>query len=117
MDEDQDTLVPVFAGSPQDAEMLRAALQGSGIDATTEASGVGGAYPVNVGDLGQTRVLVRARDRETARSIIQAGDAGMLDDGIQTARPAGARYALLIITILLLTILIAAVLADTGGTP
>ncbi len=109
VDEDHEALVTVFAGSPQDAELLRAALEGSGIDATTESSGVGGAYPVNVGDLGQTRVLVRARDRDAAREIIRAGDEGMLDDSSNgTARPEGARYALLAIAILVLVLLILA---------
>ena len=117
MEEDHEELVPVFAGSPQDAELLRAALEGSGLEVTTESSGIGGAYPVNVGDLGQTRVLVRSRDRETARAIIDAGDETMLDhDPDASARPEGARYALIAIAILLLVLLILAIVEGNSVT-
>ena len=78
---EEEELVAVFTGSPRDAEMLRAALAGSGIEAAIQSSGIGGAYPVNVGDLAKTKLLVRPEDAEDARAVIAAGDDGMLDEG------------------------------------
>ena len=65
--------VEVYRGSggPARAELLRSVLEGSGIECfVTGGFGASGAYPVNVGDLGQFGLLVHERDAERARELL-----------------------------------------------
>lgn len=86
--------------------MLRAALAGSGIEAAIQSSGIGGAYPVNVGDLAKTSVLVRAEDAERARDIIAAGDSRML---VVEPEDAPSRHRLVLVV--LATVVVIALVA------
>ena len=74
-----DDLVPVFVADRFTAEMIRSVLEGSGIPAANSGAGVSGAYPVNVGTLGEGRVLVRKKDEAKAREIIEAAQHGDLE--------------------------------------
>ena len=107
---DEAELVAVFTGSPRDAEMLRAALAGSDIEAVIQSSGIGGAYPVNVGDLAKTMLLVRTDDADAARDLINAGDSHMLDPEPPEA-PARHRVALIVLATVIVIALVAGFVA------
>lgn len=65
-------------GGEIQAELLRSVLEAGGIESFVQAAGVGGAYPVNVGDLGAARLFVRAQDRARAVELIEAALSGEL---------------------------------------
>jgi len=65
-----DGLSKVFVGPPTQAEIVRSVLEGSGIEVVIRHSGASGAYPINVGALSETVVLVPERDEATARSLL-----------------------------------------------
>lgn len=71
LDAMDDELVAVFVGSPNEAELMRSVLEGNGISAVIRGSGATGAYPVSVGALGETHVLVTAQDVDIARQLLR----------------------------------------------
>ena len=71
MDEE---LAQVFVGPPNEAELVRSMLEGNGIEAMIQGSGASGAYPINVGALAETHVLVAATDVETALRLLQTDE-------------------------------------------
>jgi hypothetical protein len=79
-----DELVEVYSAGPPDAELIRSVLEGSGVPAVVYASGAGAAYPLTVGDMGRSTVLVRRRDEARARDVISealSGDLSLGDEG------------------------------------
>lgn len=66
-----DELVAVFVGSPNEAELMRSVLEGNGISAVIRSSGLAGAYPLSVGALAETHLLVPAQDVEIARELLR----------------------------------------------
>ncbi|HXX56872.1 MAG TPA: DUF2007 domain-containing protein [Thermodesulfovibrionales bacterium] len=57
---------------PLEAEMIKDLLESGGIPVVVRSSKVS-PYPVNIGKIGEIRILVRAEDRETATTVIQGG--------------------------------------------
>jgi hypothetical protein len=58
---------------PMQSELVRAAIEGSGIPAVLFRSGYSGYYPLTVGALAETRMMVREEDRQRALEIISTG--------------------------------------------
>jgi len=54
---------------PLEAEMIKDLLESGGIRVVLRSSKVN-PYPVNIGKMGEIRVLVRAEDREIAEQVI-----------------------------------------------
>lgn len=66
-------------GGPPRAELFRSILQGSGIEAYVQTSGMSGMYPTNVGALGEFQIYVRASDAERAAEILNAAEGDVED--------------------------------------
>jgi hypothetical protein len=90
-----DDLVCVYASNRMDSEMIRAMLEGNGIPAVNSSAGTGG-YPVNVGQLGAGRVLVRVQDEDEALDLIKQATGGdfALPDSEAEPRVRTWRYAM-----------------------
>ncbi len=78
------SLVAVYSASRVDADLIRSLLEGNGIPAFVldERSA---AYPVSVGALGETRVMVRQQDKDHADEVIaeaMTGHLAVADDHI-----------------------------------
>jgi hypothetical protein len=71
-----DELSQVFVGPPNQAELMRSVLEGNGIKAVIRGSGASAAYPINVGALSETIVLVPAEDLELARELLRPDEPG-----------------------------------------
>lgn len=71
-----DELSQVFVGPPNQAELMRSVLEGNGIKAVIRGSGASAAYPINVGALSETIVLVPAKDIELARELLRPDEPG-----------------------------------------
>ncbi|HEV3473369.1 MAG TPA: DUF2007 domain-containing protein [Actinomycetota bacterium] len=67
---DEEELVTVYTSGRMDAEVVRSMLEGNGIEAMIDNPGAVAAYPVNVGAMGEARVLVKASDEARARELI-----------------------------------------------
>ena len=75
--------VEIYRVGSLDAEMVRSVLEGNDIQCMLSGSGMGGAYPMNVGTLGSAAILVRTEDAERARELIEQvlrGDFALEDD-------------------------------------
>lgn len=75
--------VEIYRVGSLDAEMVRSVLEGNEIECMLTGSGMGGAYPMNVGTLGSAGVLVRTEDVQRARELIEQvvrGDFALEDD-------------------------------------
>ncbi len=60
---------------PVEAEIIKDLLESGGIPAVLRSSKVG-PYPVNIGKMGEIKILVRKDDKETAEKVIrEKGDA------------------------------------------
>lgn len=70
-----DELAQVFVGPPNQAELMRSVLEGNGIKAVIRGSGASGAYPINVGALAETNVLVPTKDIELALRLLRPDEA------------------------------------------
>jgi hypothetical protein len=81
-----DDLVCVYTSNRMDAEMIRAMLEGNGIAAVNSTSATG-AYPVNVGQLGVGRVLVRLEDEVEAQDLIRQATGGDFELTEEDAAP------------------------------
>lgn len=71
-------LVQVFVGPHPVAEQIRALLEGSGIASRTMSEG-SAAYPVNVGAMGESRVMVLRDELEEAIQIVHVALEGELE--------------------------------------
>ncbi len=71
-----DELVEVYRVGPMEAELMRSVLEGNNIPCLISGSGIGGAYPVGVGSLGESPLMVRRRDAATARELIDEARRG-----------------------------------------
>ncbi len=60
----------VYTSGRMDAEVVRSMLEGNGIEATIDNPGAVAAYPVNVGAMGEARILVKVSDEALARELI-----------------------------------------------
>ncbi|MBM4146388.1 MAG: DUF2007 domain-containing protein [Nitrospira sp.] len=58
---------------PLEAEMIKDLLESGGIPVVLRSSKVS-PYPVNIGKMGEIKVLVRKEDRETAEDVIKGSD-------------------------------------------
>lgn len=82
-------LVEVCVVNRMDAELLRGLLEDNGIPALVGKQGYTAAYPVNVGTLGEGRILVRVQDAQAARELLEAALSGelALGDSIYPTTP------------------------------
>ncbi len=55
---------------PLEAEMIKDLLESGGIDVVIRSAKVS-PYPVNVGKMGEIKVLVREEDKDTAEEVIR----------------------------------------------
>ncbi len=55
-----------------EAEMIKDLLESGGIEVVLRSSKVS-PYPVNIGKIGEIKVLVKAEDRDTALRVITTG--------------------------------------------
>lgn len=58
---------------PLEAEMVKDLLESGGIPVVLRSSKVT-PYPVNIGKIGEVKVLVREEDKETAEDVIRSGN-------------------------------------------
>jgi hypothetical protein len=63
---------------PLEAEIVKDLLESGGVPVVLRSSKVS-PYPVNVGKIGEVKVLVRKEDKETAEEVIKSGS----DDDFQ----------------------------------
>jgi hypothetical protein len=75
---DHPDLVQVFMGPHPVADQIRAVLEGNGIAAYNKHEG-SAAYPVNVGAMGDSRVMVLRSDLEEAIQIVHVAMEGELE--------------------------------------
>ena len=76
-------LVPVYVADRFQGDVVRSVLEGSGIPAIVLKEGYAEAYPINVGAIGEGRVMVREEDLERANEILETalgGEAGLEED-------------------------------------
>jgi len=65
---------------PIEAEIIKDLLESGGIPVLLRSSKVT-PYPVNIGKIGEIKILVREEDKETAEKVIeQGGSLGTLSD-------------------------------------
>jgi hypothetical protein len=62
-----------------EAEMIKDLLESGGIDAEIRSSKVR-PYPVNMGKMGEVKILVKEEDLETAREMIRDIEAGAVEE-------------------------------------
>jgi hypothetical protein len=55
---------------PLEAEMIKDLLESGGIDVVLRSSKVS-PYPVNIGKIGEIKILVRKDDQEAAKEVLQ----------------------------------------------
>ena len=58
---------------PLEAEIVKDLLESGGIPVVLRSSKVT-PYPVNIGKIGEVKVLVRVEDKETAEDVIKSGN-------------------------------------------
>lgn len=58
---------------PLEAEMIKDLLESGGIPVVLRSSKVS-PYPVNIGKMGEIKVLVRKEDKDTAEDVIKGND-------------------------------------------
>ena len=58
---------------PLEAEIIKDLLESGGIPVVLRSSKVS-PYPVNIGKIGEIKILVRKEDKETAEEVIKSGD-------------------------------------------
>jgi len=56
-----------------EAEIIKDLLESGGIPVVLRSSKVS-PYPVNIGKIGEIKILVRKEDKETAEEVIKSGD-------------------------------------------
>jgi hypothetical protein len=109
----EEELVCVYRSNRMDAEMMRSVLEGSGIPAVNMGGGMSGAYPVNVGTLGEGRVMVKRSDEAAARDILAAATHGDLELDEEPELPP-ARYGVYTIAVIIVAVLLYLAWKSTG---
>jgi len=61
-----------------EAEMVKDLLESGGIEVVVSSSRVS-PYPVNIGNMGEVRVLVRAEDKDLAEQVIKGESADSIE--------------------------------------
>ena len=61
-----------------EAEMVKDLLESGGIEVVVNSSRVS-PYPVNIGKMGEVKVLVRAQDKDLAEQVIKSGSADSME--------------------------------------
>jgi len=69
---DKDWIELLITDDPLEAEMIKDLLESGGIPVVLRSSKVT-PYPVNVGRMGEIKILVRRENRETAQEVIAGG--------------------------------------------
>jgi hypothetical protein len=69
---------------PVEAEIVKDLLESGGIPAVLRSSKVT-PYPVNIGKMGEIKILVKKEDKETAEEVIK-GSTGLDDSGVRNDR-------------------------------
>ncbi len=69
---DKDWIELLITDDPLEAEMIKDLLESGGIPVVLRSSKVT-PYPVNIGKMGEIKILVRTEDKETAQEVIAAG--------------------------------------------
>jgi hypothetical protein len=72
----------LITDDPLEAEMIKDLLESGGIPVVLRSSKVT-PYPVNIGKMGEIKILVRREDKETAQEVIVAG----VDDSDERLKP------------------------------
>jgi CheY-like chemotaxis protein len=72
----------LITDDPLEAEMIKDLLESGGIPVVLRSSKVT-PYPVNIGKMGEIKILVRREDKETAQEAIAAG----VDDSDERLNP------------------------------
>ena len=76
---DNDWIELLVTDDPLEAEMIKDLLESGGIPVVLRSSKVT-PYPVNIGRMGEIKILVRREDKETAQEVI-AGESEDLNEG------------------------------------
>ena len=76
---DKDWIELLVTDDPLEAEMIKDLLESGGIPVVLRSSKVT-PYPVNIGRMGEIKILVRREDKETAQEVI-AGESEDLNEG------------------------------------
>jgi len=79
---EKDWIELLITDDPLEAEMIKDLLESGGIPVVLRSSKVT-PYPVNIGKMGEIKILVRREDKETAAMVIAAGD----DDSDEQLNP------------------------------
>jgi hypothetical protein len=69
---EKDWIELLITDDPLEAEMIKDLLESGGIPVVLRSSKVT-PYPVNIGKMGEIRILVRREDKETAVMVIAGG--------------------------------------------
>jgi hypothetical protein len=69
---DKDWIELLITDDSLEAEMIKDLLESGGIPVVLRSSKVT-PYPVNIGKMGEIKILVRTEDKETAQEVIAAG--------------------------------------------
>jgi hypothetical protein len=69
---EKDWIELLITDDPLEAEMIKDLLESGGIPVVLRSSKVT-PYPVNIGKMGEIRILVRREDKETAKMVIAGG--------------------------------------------
>ena len=69
---DKDWIELLITDDPLEAEMIKDLLESGGIPVVLRSSKVT-PYPVNIGRMGEIKILVRSEDKKTAEEVIAAG--------------------------------------------
>lgn len=93
--------------------MMRSVLEGSGIPAVNMGGGIAGAYPMNVGTLGEGRVMVKRSDEDAARDILAAAAHGDLGSEEEPELPP-ARHWIYTIAVITVTVMLYLAWKSTG---
>jgi hypothetical protein len=67
---DKDWVNVFLTYDPLEAEMIKDLLESGGIDTVLRSSKVS-PFPVNIGKIGEIKILVRTEDEEAARKLIE----------------------------------------------
>jgi hypothetical protein len=76
---DKDWIELLVTDDPLEAEMIKDLLESGGIPVVLRSSKVT-PYPVNIGRMGEIKILVRRDDKETAQGVI-GGESEDLNEG------------------------------------
>jgi len=76
---DQNSVLVYIAKGQADAQLIQLLLGSFGIETILDQEGVGHAYGLTFGSLGEVQILVSAEKEEEARSVLEAYERGDLE--------------------------------------